>query len=67
MTMRMSKRRRDQQSSVEVQEARKVRFRKVLKTNQRLVPIARNQLNNQPLARVTKTPKNKKRNQRPVE
>ena len=66
MTMRMNKRRRDQQSSVEVQEARKVRFRRVLKTNQRLVPIARNQLNNQPLARVTKL-KNKKRNQRPVE
>lgn len=66
MTMRMNKRRRDQQSSVEVQEARKVRFRKVLKTNQRLVPIARNQLNNQPLARVSKL-KNKKRNQRPVE
>ena len=66
MTMRMNKRRRDQQSSVEVQEARKVRFRKVLKTNQRLVPIARNQLNNQPLARVSNL-KNKKRNQRPVE
>lgn len=66
MTMRMSRRRKDQQSSVEVQEARKVRFRRVLKTNQRLVPIARNQLNNQPLARVTKL-KNKKRNQRPVE